>query len=96
MKERISKWITQKSFSQSYNNTLDDYIYACNNPEFNAWDWVFLTAANERQAEAYGLQIDARREGGRLPLNTRFEVVADYKEQRVGSRGAFKCSKGEG
>lgn len=75
-------------FSQSYKNALDDYTYSCNNPEFNAWDWVILTAANERQAEAYRLQIDARRKQGRLPLNTRFEVVSDYKDQRVGSGGA--------
>ena len=79
---------TREFFSQSYNNALEDYFYACNNSEFFAWDKVILTAANERQAEAYRLQISVRKEQHRLPFNTKFEVVADYKDQRVGSGGA--------
>lgn len=86
--KEIAMEYVKEFFSQSYNNALEDYIYACNNSEFYAWDKVILTAANERQAEAYRLQISVRKEQHRLPFNTKFEVVADYKDQRVGSGGA--------
>lgn len=78
----------KRFFSQSYKNALMDYVYMCENSESHAWDRVILTASNEQQAEAYRLQIEARQKQGRLPYNTSFEVVADYKDQRVGSGGA--------
>lgn len=78
----------KRFFSQSYKNALMDYVYMCENSESHAWDRVILTASNEQQAEAYRLQIEARQKQGRLQYNTSFEVVADYKDQRVGSGGA--------
>jgi len=53
-----------------------------------AWDWIVLTAANERQAQAYQLQIDWRRRAGLLPRATRFAVISDPEGRRVGSGGA--------
>ena len=75
-------------FSQSYNDAIKDYDYSCANYKPDRWDWIVLTAANERQAEAYRIQIDIRKKQGRLPKGTRFLVVTDYKEKRIGSGGA--------
>lgn len=77
-----------KFFAQSYLDTLNDYIYSCREGRGENWDWVVLTAANKRQAKAYGLQIEKRKAKGRLPLRTQFAVVPDYMDQRIGSGGA--------
>jgi len=52
------------------------------------WDWIVLTASDERQARAFELKIDWRRKAGLLPQGTRFLVVPDPQERRVGSGGA--------
>lgn len=75
-------------FSQSYKDALNDYMYACETVKPDCWDWILLTAANERQAEAYLKQIELRTQQGRLPKGTRFDVVTDYKGARIGSGGA--------
>lgn len=75
-------------FAQSYADTLNDYMYSCKEGRGENWDWIVLTAANKRQAEAYELQIEKRKAKGRLPLRTRFMVVPDYMDQRIGSGGA--------
>ena len=75
-------------FSQSYHDALNDYDYSCHNIKADRWDWIVLTAANEKQAEAYQIQIDIREKQKRLPKGTRFIVVTDYEEKRIGSGGA--------
>ena len=75
-------------FAQSYNDALSDFVYSCNNEKAESWDWIVLTAANERQADAYRIQIKMRKEQGRLPKTTRFIVITDYESKRVGSGGA--------
>lgn len=75
-------------FAQSYNDALNDYVYSCNNEKAERWDWVVLTAANERQADAYRIQIKMRAEQRRLPRATRFIVITDYEGKRIGSGGA--------
>ena len=75
-------------FSQSYHDALNDYDYSCRNIKADRWDWIVLTAANEKQAEAYQIQIDVREKQKRLPKGTRFIVVTDYAEKRIGSGGA--------
>lgn len=75
-------------FAQSYSDALSDYIYSCNNSKMDKWDWIVLTAANEKQADAYKIQIENRKKDHRLPLGANFAVVTDYKEERVGSGGA--------
>jgi fucokinase len=52
------------------------------------WEVCVLTASNDRQAEAYEAQLEARRESGLLPSETQFEVVADPDGLRIGSGGA--------
>lgn len=75
-------------FAQSYKDALDDYVYSCNNTRSDRWDWIILTAANEKQAESYRIQIENRKRENRLPKDTQFDVVPDYKEKRIGSGGA--------
>ncbi len=75
-------------FAQSYDDALNDYVYSCSNTKVDRWDWIVLTAANEKQAESYRIQIENRKRENRLPKDTQFIVIPDYKEQRIGSGGA--------
>ncbi len=75
-------------YAQSDADALKDYEYACHTRLTGTWDWIVLTAANERQAASYRLQLAKRRRENRLPLATQFEVVADFEDKRIGSGGA--------
>ncbi|MEY8337947.1 L-fucokinase [Lachnospiraceae bacterium 62-35] len=75
-------------FAQSYSDALNDYLYSCRNAKAERWDWIVLTAANDRQTAAYRLQIEMRKEQGRLPKATKFIVITDYQNKRIGSGGA--------
>lgn len=79
---------TNQFLAQSYGDALNDFVYFCENTNPNRWDWIVLTAANERQAESYRIQIEVRAEQNRLPRETEFIVIKDYNDQRVGSGGA--------
>jgi len=59
------------------------------------WDWVVLTAADERQARAFRIQLDRRREADLLPWATKFLVVPDPEGRRIGSGGATVNVLGE-
>ncbi|MBN1556948.1 MAG: hypothetical protein JW951_02240, partial [Lentisphaerae bacterium] len=52
------------------------------------WDVVVLTAASERQARIYELQIEAARRHGLIGQRTRTLVAADPGGVRIGSGGA--------
>jgi fucokinase len=62
---------------QSYLDDFDTYLMSLSDskrrPE--AWDYMILTASNEAQAEAYRLQIEDRRQKGKLPKDTVFAVT---------------------
>ncbi len=75
-------------YAQSDADALKEYEYACQTRLPETWDWIILTAANKRQASSYRLQLEKRRREHRLPLNTHFEVVADFEDKRIGSGGA--------
>ena len=72
--------------SQSYQDAWADYIRSLKSPAFPVWDYVVLTASNERQAHSFELQIESRREY--LPSRTAFAVIPDEGGVRVGSGGA--------
>ena len=57
-------------------------------PSVPHWDLCVLTAANKRQARAYEMQLDERRQMGSLPPATRWVVVPDTEGVRIGSGGA--------
>ena len=74
--------------SQSYQDTWDDYKRSLSNPNFVCWDYVVLTASNERQAAAFQAQLDERQTAGFLPARTKFAVIPDRDGTRIGSGGA--------
>lgn len=78
---------------QSYLDATEEYEKILNtNPIGNAgvktWDYVVLTASDSRQAAAFQAQIDCRLAESRLPVKTKYLVVPDRDDKRVGSGGA--------
>lgn len=72
---------------QSYNDAWDAYTLSLSGG-FPVWDHVILTASNESQARAYQAQIDYRLSLAKLPSKTRYAVIPDRDNKRVGSGGA--------
>ena len=72
--------------SEAYKDAWQDYQRSINSPSYPTWDYVFLTASNEHQAHMYELQIQNRK--NYLPQRTRYIVIPDEGEVRVGSGGA--------
>ena len=58
-------------------------------PEFpGLWDYLIVTAANDRQAASYEAQIQLRREMGLLPQVREILVIPDSDGRRIGSGGS--------
>ena len=74
--------------AQAYADAWDDYQRSLHKDDFLCFDYIILTASNEQQAAGYRIQIDKRIEMGRLPNKTKFVVIPDYQDKRVGSGGA--------
>ncbi len=73
---------------QSYLDAWDDYMRSIKRFDFPGWNYVYLTASNEKQADAYRQQIMHRMNRSLLPARTRFIVLSDPDGKRVGSGGA--------
>ena len=73
---------------QSYKDALEFYQQLLLDPSKSTWDYVILTASNEKQAKAYKMQIDHRLKNKHLPAATHYAVIPDQNGQRVGSGGA--------
>lgn len=56
------------------------------------WDYLVLTASNAMQAQAYRMQVEARRQCGLLPQVGEVLVVPDPEGQRIGSGGSTLLS----
>lgn len=80
--------ITSLFLSQSYQDGWDDYKRSLTSDSFAVWDYVILTASNQRQADGYRTQLSERRSAGLLPQSTHFAVIPDRDGKRVGSGGA--------
>jgi len=80
--------ISSLFLSQSYQDAWADYSRSLVSPQFVHWDYVILTASNERQGEGFWAQLRERRQAGFLPPRTQFAVVPDPEGKRVGSGGA--------
>ncbi len=72
--------------SQAYLDCWNDYNRSLKLKNFPTWDYVILTASNKTQADEFYKQIDVRRDD--LPSNTKFVVIPDKDDKRVGSGGA--------
>ena len=79
---------TSLFLSQSYQDTWEDYQRSLTRENCSHWDYVVLTASNDRQAEGFRAQIAQRRSLGLLPTATEFAVLPDPEGKRVGSGGA--------
>jgi fucokinase len=73
---------------QSYEDNWDLYISGLKGMAGAMWDYMVITASNERQAEAYRIQIEERSRNGWFPNKIKWMVVPDPDGQRVGSGGA--------
>ncbi len=80
--------LTSLFLSQSYQDTWDDYYRSITIPGFVCWDYVVLTASNDKQARAFEMQLAERKDAGILPPRTHFVVVPDRNNERIGSGGA--------
>ncbi|MGA2266860.1 MAG: L-fucokinase [Bryobacteraceae bacterium] len=54
----------------------------------SSWDYLVVTASNDRQAQAYETQLRLRRELGLMPQVRESFVVADLEGRRIGSGGS--------
>ncbi len=70
--------------AQAYQDAQSDWQRVLNHPDFPTWDYIILTASDENQAEGYRAQLAIRQ----LPSRTKFAVIPDEGDQRVGSGGA--------
>ncbi|MFW5803582.1 MAG: fucose pyrophosphorylase domain-containing protein, partial [Verrucomicrobiota bacterium] len=52
------------------------------------WDWIGITAANDKQARIYQRQLERARHRGLIPETTRTCAVPDPAGKRIGSGGA--------
>ena len=59
------------------------------------WDYLIVTAANDRQAAAYSAQIQLRRDMGLLARVRDFLVIPDWDGRRIGSGGSTLQCLGE-
>lgn len=73
---------------QSYQDAWTEYEYSLKSEHCTKWDWVIITASNEKQAQAYRVQIQKREQQKKLPMNTKFVIIPDPDGKRVGSGGA--------
>ncbi|MDO4740224.1 MAG: L-fucokinase [Eubacteriales bacterium] len=74
--------------SRACRKAWEDYLRALRREDVPCWDYIILTASNERQAEGFRMQLEERRAAGLLPLHIRFAVLPDPEGRRVGSGGA--------
>ena len=72
---------------ESYNETLENYNLILNKTKKFGWDWIIITASNNKQAQSYQTQIDYRKEQGLIP-DVRIDIIPDENEKRIGSGGA--------
>ena len=73
---------------QSLKDAWADYERSLSAGSAIRWDYVVLTASNDRQADSIRQQIDLRLAQGKLPNSTKYLVLPDPKGNRVGSGGA--------
>ncbi|MFR7737052.1 MAG: hypothetical protein ACLU0V_05475, partial [Eggerthella lenta] len=86
MKEGLSA--QERFLAQNVKDAWRDFEHSLESAGAQTWDWVVVTASNERQAEGYRRQLDARLEEGRLPRGARYLVIPDTGGRRIGSGGA--------
>ena len=71
---------------EAYLDSERDYIKSINDKSFLSWDYIVISASNDKQKQHYEKQIALRKEY--LPLNSKFLVYSDDDGKRIGSGGS--------
>ena len=71
---------------QQYLDTWNDYKLSIESEMFPVWDYIIITASNDVQAKGFNQQIQQRI--NYLPKRTKFLVIKDGKNEKIGSGGA--------
>ena len=71
---------------QQYLDSWDEFKLAKESKNYPTWDYIVITASNDFQSKGYLHQIDSRKNF--LPSRSKFLVVPDEGDKRVGSGGA--------
>ena len=74
--------------SQSYSDIWNNYQYIKESTSVSKWDFVVITASNEKQADMFRLQIEQRLSSGFLSPSSQYICIPDPEGKRVGSGGA--------
>ena len=83
MEKKISKTLLlQQQYLDSWNN----YKRSVESNTYPFWNYIIITASNNYQAQAYNKQIEDRKDF--LPKRTKFIVIPDENNERVGSGGS--------
>jgi fucokinase len=80
--------VVQKFLSQSYEDALKNHLYKTAVPTEKTWDYVVITASNEKQSLFFKKQIAFRKTKKLIPDQTHYLVLPDPEGKRVGSGGA--------
>ncbi|MCH3918198.1 MAG: bifunctional fucokinase/L-fucose-1-P-guanylyltransferase [Spirochaetia bacterium] len=80
---------SQETFlAQTYSDAWSDYLFSLEKKTFPTWNWIIITAANNRQAESYRIQMNYNEATGCLPKSVKWAIVPDVNGERIGSGGA--------
>jgi fucokinase len=74
----------QRSLQREKTEKQEALMPGVSDPQPN-WDYLVITAANARQAEAYEAQVHLRRQAGQLQQAGEVLVVPDMEGRRIGS-----------
>lgn len=80
--------IKNNFIQETYEDTWKIYEESLNNSNIPNWDWIILTASNDEQAKIYQYEINNRLNKELLSSNTKYAVIPDYNNERIGSGGA--------
>ena len=83
METKISKTLL---LQQQYLDSWSNYKRSIDSINYPYWNYIIITAPNEYQAQGYNKQIEERKDF--LPKRTKFIVIPDENNERVGSGGS--------
>lgn len=74
--------------TESYKDSQKYYKSILKNSEADFFDYVIITSNNSEQTELYRMEIDMRLKRKMLPDSTKFLIIPDTEDNRLGSGGA--------
>ena len=83
MNVKISKTLL---LQQQYLDSWQNYKRSVDSSSYPYWNYIIITASNDYQAKGFNKQIEERK--GFLPKRTKFIVMPDENNERVGSGGS--------